>query len=64
MIKNISKADAEFIKRSLRFVKKNKELNHKDSNRINYLLNNLDKDESHDIFSHIYKIFEKAFFQN
>ena len=61
MIKNISKADAEFIKRSLRFVKKNKELNHKDSNRINYLLNNLDKDESHDIFSHIYKILEKAF---
>ncbi len=61
MIKNISKADAEFIKRSLRFVKKNKELNDKDSNRINYLLNNLDKDESHDVFSYIYKIFEKAF---
>jgi len=64
MLKTISKADVEFIKRSLRFVKKNKELNDKDSNRMERLLNNLDKDESHDIFSHIYKIFEKAFFQN
>ena len=34
MIKNMSKADVEFIKRSLRFTKKNKELNDKDTNRM------------------------------
>tara|TARA_R110002074_G_scaffold76828_2_gene174583 strand:+ start:363 stop:554 length:192 start_codon:yes stop_codon:yes gene_type:complete len=62
MIKNVSKADVAFIKRSLRFTKKNKELNDKDTNRMNYLLENLDKDESHDVFTYIYEILQKNMF--
>jgi|TARA_R110000796_G_scaffold30676_1_gene81767 hypothetical protein len=62
MIKNVSKADVAFIKRSLRFTKKNKELNDKDTNRMNYLLENLDKDESHDVFAYIYEILQKNMF--
>tara|TARA_R100000935_G_scaffold13434_1_gene26964 strand:+ start:228 stop:419 length:192 start_codon:yes stop_codon:yes gene_type:complete len=62
MIKNMSKADVEFIKRSLRFTKKNKELNDKDTNRMNYLLENLEKDESHDVFAVIYQILQKNMF--
>jgi|TARA_B110000285_G_scaffold145834_1_gene162833 hypothetical protein len=61
MIKNMSKADVEFIKRSLRFTKKNKELNHKDSNRMNYLLNNLDKDEAPQVFADVIKIYQKSY---
>ena len=53
MIKNLSKSDVEFIKRSLRFSKKNKELNHKDSNRMNYLLNNLGTDEAPQVFADV-----------
>ena len=53
MIKNVSKADVAFI---------NKELNDKDTNRMNYLLENLDKDESHDVFAYIYEILQKNMF--
>tara|TARA_R110000765_G_scaffold22309_1_gene57096 strand:- start:110 stop:304 length:195 start_codon:yes stop_codon:yes gene_type:complete len=61
MIKNLSKADVEFIKRSLRFSKKNKELNHKDGNRINYLLNNLGTDESQQVFADVITIYQKSY---
>lgn len=61
MIKNMSKADVEFIKRSLRFTKKNKELNHKDSNRMNYLLNNLGTDEATQVFADVIKIYQKSY---
>jgi len=61
MIKNLSKADVEFIKRSLRFSKKNKELNHKDSNRMNYLLNNLGTDEAPQVFADVITIYQKSY---
>ena len=61
MIKNLSKSDVEFIKRSLRFSKKNKELNHKDSNRMNYLLNNLDKEEAPQVFADVIKLYQKSY---
>ena len=61
MIKNLSKADVEFIKRSLRFSKKNKELKHKDSNRMNYLLNNLGTDEAPQVFADVITIYQKSY---
>ena len=61
MIKNLSKADVEFIKRSLRFSKKNKELKHKDSNRMNYLLNNLGTDEAPQVFADVINIYQKSY---
>lgn len=61
MIKNLSKSDVEFIKRSLRFSKKNKELNHKDSNRMNYLLNNLGTDEAPQVFADVINIYQKSY---
>ena len=61
MIKNLSKADVKFIKRSLRFSKKNKELNHKDSNRMNYLLNNLGTDEAPQVFADVITIYQKSY---
>lgn len=52
-IKNLSKADIEFIKKCLRYYKKNKEVNNKDINRMDYLLNNLDMNENKKIFGDI-----------
>ena len=59
-IKNFSKADIEFIKKCLRYYKKNKDVSDKDVNRMNYLLNNLDKNENKKIFADIIDIYKKA----
>jgi hypothetical protein len=59
-LKILSKADIEFIKKSLRFLQKNKELNHKDNNRLEYMLQNLDKDDSMKIFAELIELYEKA----
>ncbi len=59
-IKNFSKADIEFIKKCLRYYKKNKGVSDKDENRMNYLLNNLDKNENKEIFSDIIDLYRKA----
>lgn len=60
LIKNLSKADVEFIKKCLRYYKKNKGINDRDINRMNYLLNNLDKNENKEIFSDIIDTYRKA----
>lgn len=60
LIKNLSKADIEFIMKSLRYYKKNKEVNNNDTNRLNYLLNNLDKNENKKIFADIINLYRKA----
>tara|TARA_R100001463_G_scaffold50599_1_gene100951 strand:- start:2185 stop:2397 length:213 start_codon:yes stop_codon:yes gene_type:complete len=59
LIKNLSKADIEFIKKCLRYYKKNKEVNSKDINRMDYLLNNLDKNENKQIFGDIINSYKK-----
>jgi len=59
MLKFLSGADIEFLKRSIRFFNKNKELSHRDKNRVNFLLNNLSKDESLEIFTGIVMNYEK-----
>ena len=59
-LKTFSKADIEFIKKSLRFLKKNKELNHKDNNRLEYMLKNLDTDDSMKIYVDLIELYEKA----
>ena len=60
MIKILSGNDIEFIKRAIRFINKNKQLNHADQNRADYLLNSLSNDESLKIFSDIVKEYEKT----
>ena len=60
LIKNLSKADIEFIKKCLRYYKKNKEVNSKEINRMDYLLNNLDKNENKKIFADIINSYRKA----
>lgn len=60
MIKILSGNDIEFIKRAIRFINKNKQLNHADQNRVDYLLNSLSNDESLKIFSDIVKEYEKT----
>ena len=60
LIKNLSKADVEFIKKWLRYYKKNKGINDRDINRMNYLLNNLDKNENKEIFWDIIDTYRKA----
>lgn len=60
MIKILSGNDIEFIKRAIRFINKNKQLNHADQNRADYLLNNLSNDKSLKIFSDIVKEYEKT----
>jgi len=59
-IKNLSKADIEFIKKCLRYYKQTKEVNSKDINRMDYLLNNLDKNENKQIFADIINSYRKA----
>ena len=59
-IKNLSKADIEFIKKCLRYYKKTKEINSKDINRMDYLLNNLDKNENKKIFGDIINSYIKV----
>jgi len=61
MIKHLSKANIEFIMKSLRFYKKNKDVNDRDVNRMNYLLNNLDKDDTYELFATFSKIYKKTF---
>ena len=60
MIKILSGNDIEFIKKAIRFINKNKQLNHADQNRVDYLLNSLSNDESLKIFSDIVKEYEKT----
>lgn len=64
ILKNLSKADVEFIKKCLRYYKKNKGVSVKDENRMNYLLNNLDKNERKQIYSDIIDLYTKAFVGN
>jgi len=60
MIKILSGNDIEFIKKAIRYINKNKHLNHADQNRADYLLNSLSNDESLKIFSDIVKEYEKT----
>ncbi len=60
MIKILSGNDIQFIKKAIRYINKNKQLNHADQNRADYLLNNLSNDESLKIFSDIVKEYEKT----
>jgi len=60
MLKFLSGADIEFLKRSIRFFDKNKELSHSDKNRVDFLLSNLSKDETIEIFTDIVMNYEKT----
>jgi hypothetical protein len=60
MLKFLSGADIEFLKRSIRFFDKNKELSHRDKNRVDFLLSNLSKDETIEIFTDIVMNYEKT----
>ena len=59
MLKNLSKADIEFIQRCIRYTNKNKELSHKDKNRAEFLIVNLKKDESIEIATELVQIYQK-----
>ena len=59
MLKSLSGADIEFIKRCIRYAHKNKELSHRDKNRSEYLIKNLKKDESIEIATALVESYQK-----
>jgi len=59
MLKFLSGADIEFLKRTIRFFDKNKELSDRDKNRVNFLLKDLSEDKSLEIFTDIVMNYEK-----
>jgi len=59
MLKSLSKADIEFIQRCVRYAYKNKDLSHRDKNKAEYLIKNLQKDESIQIASALVQHYQK-----